>query len=88
MGRGRVVGEMALLTGETRAATVRSVDETIVYEIGRQQYEPLLLAHPEWLDELADVMRATRPSAARISELEAPPRSQPLLQRLRRSLFG
>lgn len=56
MGRGAVVGEMALLTGEKRAATVRAVDETVVYEIGRQQYEPLLTAHPEWVDELANVM--------------------------------
>ena len=42
MGRGEVVGEMALLTGERRAATVRSVGETVVFEIGREQYEPLL----------------------------------------------
>ncbi|MEY2397959.1 MAG: hypothetical protein QOJ00_1133 [Actinomycetota bacterium] len=56
MGRGEVVGEMALLTGEKRAATVRAVGETVVYEIGRQLYEPLVRAHPEWLDELATVM--------------------------------
>jgi CRP-like cAMP-binding protein len=89
MGPGEVVGEMALLTGETRAATVRSVDEAVVYEIGRHQYEPLLRAHPEWLDGLAAIMseRLER-RATRISEIEASPRSQPLLQRIRRSLLG
>ena len=52
MGRGEIVGEMALVTGECRAATVRWADETVIYEISRQLYEPLLRAHPEWLDEL------------------------------------
>jgi hypothetical protein len=56
LGPGEVVGEMALLTGEPRTATVRSVDETVVYEIGRQQYEPLLLAHPQWRAELTAIM--------------------------------
>ena len=89
MGRGEVVGEMALLTGETRSATVRSVEETVVYEIGRQQYEPLLLAHPEWLDELAKVMeqRLIR-RGARLAERSADVRPQPLLERIRRNFFG
>jgi CRP-like cAMP-binding protein len=89
MGRGEVVGEMALLTGETRSATVRSVEETVVYEIGRQQYEPLLLAHPEWLDELATLMeqRLIRRDV-RLAERSADVRPQPLLERIRRNFFG
>lgn len=89
LGRGEVVGEMALLTGEPRCATVRSVEETVVYEIGREQYEPLVRAHPEWLDELATVMqkRLTR-RGARLAELSAEPRPQPLLERIRRNFFG
>jgi CRP-like cAMP-binding protein len=56
MGRGAVVGEMSLLTGEPRSATVRAADAALVYEIGWRQYEPLLRAHPEWIDELAAIM--------------------------------
>jgi CRP-like cAMP-binding protein len=56
MGRGAVVGEMSLLTGEPRSATVRAVDTALVYEIGWRQYAPLLRAHPEWIDELAAIM--------------------------------
>jgi len=56
MGRGAVFGEMALLTGERRTATVRAVDTAIVFEIGRLQYEPILQQHPEWLDDLAEMM--------------------------------
>lgn len=58
MKRGAVIGEMALLTGERRAATVRAVDGAVVYEIGQQQYEPMLRAHPEWLEDLATIMEA------------------------------
>jgi hypothetical protein len=56
MGRGEIVGEMALISGAPRSATVRSIGETVIYEIGRQQYEPLLREHPEWLDDLTAVM--------------------------------
>jgi hypothetical protein len=63
------------------------VDETLVYEIGRQQYEPLLRAHPEWLEELATVMeeRLAR-RAVRLAEEDA--KGQPLIERIRRSFFG
>jgi CRP-like cAMP-binding protein len=89
MGRGEIVGEMALLTGERRAATVRSVDETVIYEISRQQYEPLLRAHPEWLDELTAVMndRLTR-RMARLAEMDPARRRPSLLQHIRRALSG
>lgn len=56
MGRGAVFGEMSLLTGERRTATVRAVDTALVFEIGKQQYEPLLQRHPEWLNDLAEMM--------------------------------
>ena len=80
MGRGEIIGEMALVTGERRAATVRSVDETVIYEISRQQYEPLVRAHPEWLDELRAV---TDDRLAR-----RPARPPSLLQRIRRAFSG
>ncbi len=88
MGRGEVVGEMALLTGEPRAATVRAVDETVVYEVCRAQAEALVQKHPEWLDQLATVMeeRLAR-RGARESELERTPSGPPLLDRIRRSFF-
>ncbi len=88
MGRGEVVGEMALLTGERRAATVRSVDESLVLEIGREQYEPLLRAHPEWLEELAVIMeeRLAR-RQVRSAELDGGSR-QTLLTRITRNFFG
>jgi CRP-like cAMP-binding protein len=56
MSKGAVVGEMSLLTGEPRSATVRSRDGAVVYEVGAQQYAPVLGAHPELVDILAKLM--------------------------------
>ena len=39
---GAVIGEISVLTGEPRSATVRSIDGAIVYEVGRRQYGPIL----------------------------------------------
>lgn len=89
MGRGEVVGEMALLTGQRRAATVRSVGETVIYEIGREQYEPLLRAHPEWLDELAALMAARLVRRrSHMAEQDRMVHTRPLLERIRRNFFG
>ena len=86
MGPGEVVGEMSLLTGDRRAATVRSVEESVVYEIAKQHYEPLLVAHPEWLDDLAILMeeRLAR-RHVRIGQLEA--RSGSVRERIRRNFL-
>jgi hypothetical protein len=85
MGRGEIVGEMALITGGPRMATVRSVGETVIYEIGRQQYEPLLREYPEWLDDLKVVMRDRIVRRATVDPARRP---RSLLQRHRRALFG
>jgi hypothetical protein len=54
--RGDIVGEMSLLTGEPRSATVRSVNGGMVYEIGKNQYEPIIKSRPELVEQLADLM--------------------------------
>jgi CRP-like cAMP-binding protein len=56
--RGTVLGEMSLLTGAPRSATVRAVDGALVYEIGRRQYDPILAARPELVDALEQAMEA------------------------------
>jgi CRP-like cAMP-binding protein len=58
MGKGAVVGEMSLLTGEPRSATVRAIEGAVVYEIGARQYGPCLRRHPELVDDLAALMAA------------------------------
>ncbi len=53
-----VLGEMSLLTGAPRSATVRALEGALVYEIGRRQYEPILTARPELVDALERAMES------------------------------
>jgi CRP-like cAMP-binding protein len=55
---GAVIGEMSLLTGAPRSATVRAIEGAVVYEIGTRQYEPLLELRPRIVDELAREMQS------------------------------
>ncbi len=73
---------------ERRSATVRSVNESLVFEIGRPQYAPLLLAHPEWLEELAAIMHERL--IRRRARLAAPEGGLPqtLLARITQNFFG
>jgi hypothetical protein len=86
MGRGEVVGEMSLLTGEVRSATVRAADGALVYEVGRRQFEPLLHANPQWLDELEEIMdHRLNGRSAYLASLAS---QTPLRERLRRAWIG
>ncbi len=53
---GSVFGEMSLLTGQRRSATVRSIDSAVVYEVGHQQLGPILQSRPAAANELAAIM--------------------------------
>jgi CRP-like cAMP-binding protein len=53
---GSVFGEMSLLTGQRRSATVRSIESALVYEVGQQQLGPILRSRPDAVNELAAVM--------------------------------
>lgn len=54
LGKGQVFGEMALLTGEARTATVKPLDEVLVLEVTKQNLLPIL----ENRQEIADFMSA------------------------------
>lgn len=88
MGRGAVVGEMSLLTGQRRSATVRAVDAALVLELGYRQYQPLVQAHPEWLDELAAIMEdRLRRREVRLAEHDSALGGPALRERIRRRFF-
>jgi rhodanese-related sulfurtransferase len=79
LGPGESFGEMALLTGEPRSASVETLEETHVMVLAKEQFDRVLKSHPDvsltfikqlssWLkrDEQALVMEAKR--------LSTPPR--------------
>ena len=50
---GDFFGEMSLLTGERRRATVRTVDEVRLLEISKDALQPILHAHPQVAEGLS-----------------------------------
>ncbi|HUH15084.1 MAG TPA: cyclic nucleotide-binding domain-containing protein [Gaiellaceae bacterium] len=89
LGRGEVIGEMSLLTGEPRAATVRAVDGALVYEIGQPHYAQLLHSHREWVEELALIMEERlRQGEADLDAYDARKRRRDIGHRIVRHFFS
>jgi CRP-like cAMP-binding protein len=59
LGAGSLVGEISVLTGEPRTATVRAITGATLYELGPRQYERLVRSRPQLRDDLA-ALAATR----------------------------
>jgi CRP-like cAMP-binding protein len=60
LGAGGVFGEMALLTGEPRSATVSALCPAVLYELSRPMLAPLLDERPGLADDLAVAMAQNR----------------------------
>jgi CRP-like cAMP-binding protein len=56
--RGAVFGEVALLTGHERTATVRTTCESTLYEISKQALSPIIESRPQLVIELALLIAA------------------------------
>lgn len=93
MAAGDVFGEMSLLTGQPRSATIVASTEAVVYEIRKEYLEPILHGRAEIAGELATVMaRRQALNAERSRTRDAPQVSLPqnredVLSRLR-MFFG
>jgi len=74
---GDIVGEMSLMTGAPRAASVRSLTAMRVLEVTKDAIEPLLAAEPSLLERFSDVL-ATRQSG--LSEIASSPAQKKALQ--------
>ncbi len=64
LGAGAAFGEISLLTGEPRTATVRAVSETTLVEIEKESLAPILREHPQLVQELEATMEERRRHAA------------------------
>jgi NTE family protein/lysophospholipid hydrolase len=53
VGRGAAVGELALLTGEPRAATIVAVRDSDLLKLSRASFDALLLRHPRAMMQIA-----------------------------------
>lgn len=84
---GSFFGEMSLLTGEPRSATVRAACEVWLAEITKETMEPILRANPAVLEGISAILAQREQSRARhatVSEQHpAAPRSEDYLKRLK-----
>ena len=60
MGPGKIFGELSLLTGAPRSASVRAATNGTVFEITKADVEPLLNIRPELAWEVAEVLAVRR----------------------------
>ena len=69
MRRGDVAGEMSLLTGEPRSATVQATTDTQVAELDQTSFAAVLAEHPEMLRNLTAVLsrRLARANVASVA---------------------
>lgn len=87
-----IFGEMGLLTGEARSATIVAEAEVLCYRMDKAAFESIIQARPELADALAQTV-ATRRAAGRATlaslSAEAPTatRASELLRRIRQ-FFG
>ena len=59
---GECIGEMSLLTGEPRSATVTAQDAVTLYEVDKAALAPILQANPSQVDHLAAIIQRRRAS--------------------------
>jgi CRP-like cAMP-binding protein len=68
---GQFFGEMALLTGEARSATVVARTDVECYRLDGKSFQGLLLRRPEIAEGIARIIAARRPDLDKVREAHA-----------------
>ena len=91
---GQFFGEMALVTGEARSATVIAKTDVECYRLDRGSFQELLRARPEIAAEVRRVIGARKPDLEQVRDAFArvpetvDEKKVRLLTRIRRFFFG
>jgi CRP-like cAMP-binding protein len=88
---GGFFGEMSMLTGQPRTATVSAVKDTILMEISADRFRELALAHPGLVEHVAGVVERRRAGlrqaqAAAEAAATSTPAGESLLRRIQQFL--
>jgi CRP-like cAMP-binding protein len=87
---GAYFGEMSLLTGEPRAATVRAIDDCEVLEVTDDQFRRFVMQRPSMVDRIGSVVSDRRAGIARArssaTHTAVDETTQGFVQRIRRFL--
>ncbi len=91
LGRGQYFGEMSLLTGEPRSATVVAVEDSVLFELDRAGVSELFVGRPGLATQLSTVLAERRLQLEAVANANVPPSDHPeanrILARLRQ-IFG
>jgi small-conductance mechanosensitive channel/CRP-like cAMP-binding protein len=60
LGPGNFFGEMSLMTGKPREATVVALSDVECYRLGAEAFKRIIVAHPEKAEDFAEVLAARR----------------------------
>jgi len=87
---GGFFGEMSMLTGDHRTATVKALGDVMVLEIAAKDFRELALAHPDLLDHVSTIVSARRTgledAKAHAAAVVVPEAKANFLARMRRFL--
>lgn len=91
LGPGEFFGEMSLLTGEKRAATVRAFTECEIVEVNKEAFQAVIASEPRFVEPITRVlferqvaMDENLSARAKRSRTETDATSQALLDKIRR----
>jgi CRP-like cAMP-binding protein len=87
LGPGAVFGEMALLTGEARAADVAALTDVVTFEISKDALGPILHDHPELAKAISEKVMERRDHLDELRNANVEEEETTLLSRIR-SYFG
>jgi small-conductance mechanosensitive channel len=83
LGEGDFFGEMALLTGEARAADVVALTDVVAIEIAKDALQPVLLDHPELAAAISAKVSERRGNLASLRSATNEEAQQTILSRIR-----
>lgn len=87
LGPGSVFGEMALLTGEARAADVAALTDVVSFEISKDALGPILRDHPELAKSISEKVMERRDRLDELRNASVEEEEETLLSRIR-NYFG
>ncbi|MCC6783030.1 MAG: mechanosensitive ion channel [Planctomycetes bacterium] len=76
LGRGEFFGEMAVLTGEPRTASVTAVDDLSVLVVHKAVFHQMLARRPALAHEMAEIVEARRQGLRAIADMRSAPADQ------------
>ncbi len=88
---GDVVGEMSLMTGARRSATVTAESEVTALEVTKFSLEAIIARAPELVDRFGEILARRQAELDEIAAAAAPPQKDDIVSQIRRffpAVFG